>query len=221
MRDFRNLPRGTGHPRVDSRDLRPLDPWASPPIFLRTRMPALFQSDLDLARAALGGAPTSRDGLAERLRCIGRILGAQQARGRRLSTEALEDLVQDVAATVWRKLPDYAGDAPLEGWVAAFCKNAWRNATRSEARTNARSQELVEEPATADANEGGLDDQVHRCMSRLGSSDQDLVRSKHFDGLTLDEIAKRVQQNLNAIKARYYRALLQLRQCLGGAAVMA
>jgi RNA polymerase sigma-70 factor (ECF subfamily) len=185
-------------------------------------MHPLFADDLDLARRAIAGEPGARDVLAERLRCIGRIVGARQARGgRRLSSEALEDLVQDVATTVWKKLSDYAGDAPLEGWVAAFCHNAWRNASRGESRRALRSQELVEEPATCDVATDELDGPVHRCMGRLVEEDAAIVRSKHFDGLTLDEIARRVQRNLNAIKARYYRALLQLRQCLGGAAVPA
>lgn len=185
-------------------------------------MTAVFPDDLDLARRALAGQPGARDALAERLRCIGRIVGARQARGgRRLSSEALEDLIQDIAATVWRKLSDYAGDAPLEGWVAAFCLNAWRNASRGEAKRTARSQELVEEPATHDSAIHELDGPVHRCMGRLVEDDAAIVRSKHFDGLTLDEIARRLQRNLNSIKARYYRALLQLRQCLGGAEVLA
>jgi RNA polymerase sigma factor (sigma-70 family) len=181
-----------------------------------------FLDDAQLAKRAIDGDAVARDEIAVRMRCIGRILGARQSRSsRRLSSETMEDLVQDVAATVWRKLPEYSGQAPLEGWIAAFCQNALRNAARAEERVRTRSQELVEEPATCDSGPHDLDGPVHRCMSRLDEQDASLVRSKHFDGLTLDEIAKRVQKNLNAIKARYYRALLQLKQCLGGAEVTA
>ncbi len=200
-----------------------LDPKVPLPIVpTRRSMPAAFPDDLDLSRRAIAGQPGARDQLAHRLRCIGRILGARNARGgRRLPNEALEDLVQDVATTVWRKLPEFAADAPLEGWVAAFCQNAWRNAARGESRRAARSRELVEEPAACDAGNDELDGPVHRCLDRLVAEDAAIVRCKHFEGLTLDEIARRVDRNLNAIKARYYRALLQLRQCLGGAAVPA
>jgi RNA polymerase sigma factor (sigma-70 family) len=185
-------------------------------------MPPTFSNDALLARRALDGDAVARDEIAVRMRCIGRIIGARQSRsGGRLSQENLEDLVQDVATTVWRKLPDYSGAAPLEGWIASFCLNALRNAARAEARTRTRSQELVDEPAVCDAATDELDGPVHRCMSRLEEQDAALVRSKHFDGLTLDEVARLAHKNLNAIKARYYRALLQLRQCLGGAAVMA
>ena len=185
-------------------------------------MTAAFELDLELARRALAGDEPAREALADRLRCIGRILGGRQARGgRRLGADALEDLTQDVAATVWRKLSDYSGNAPLEGWVAAFCHNAWRNAARSQFQVTNKEQELVEEPAACDASGGDLDGPVHRCMERLDEEDAGLVRQKHFDGFTLDEIARRAQRNLNAIKARYYRALLQLRQCLGGTTVVA
>jgi hypothetical protein len=48
----------------------------------------------------------------------------------------------------------------------------------------------------------------------------DMATLAHEGGHAL-EIRATVRDDLNAIKARYYRALLQLRQCLGGAAVMA
>jgi RNA polymerase sigma factor (sigma-70 family) len=178
-------------------------------------MNGLYADDLELVQHALARQSAAVEALGLRMRCIGRILGAWRRRaGARLSAEAAEDLAQDVAMTVWRHLPSYEGRAPLEGWIASFCRNGLHNAARSERKADSVVP-LETDPATPLAQDDGLEAPVQRCLDRLAQDDQDLMRAKHFDGLTLDEIARRVQRNLNSIKARYYRALLQLKQCLG------
>ena len=180
-------------------------------------MTAPFSDDLALSRKALGGSAQAQEVLVQRLRCIGRILNARNIRsGLRLPTHTLEDLAQEVALLVWRKLGDYAGQAPLEGWAAAFCVHALHNSIRSQQRLTAKVTELSTEPYTLPEQDiDGVTSAMHDCLNRLDKDDHAIVQAKHFDGLTLHEIAASSHQQISFVKSRYYRALLALRSCLG------
>jgi hypothetical protein len=46
---------------------------------------------------------------------------------------------------------------------------------------------------------------IHHCLQKLVDFDQCVMRSKHFDGCTLEQIAGRLKMNLNTVKSRYTR----------------
>ncbi len=48
----------------------------------------------------------------------------------------------------------------------------------------------------------------------LGSPSSDIVRLRHFDGLTFAEIARELEMPTNTVKTRYYRSLGRLRTLL-------
>ncbi len=78
--------------------------------------------DLVLVRRSLGGDREAQEELAERLSCLAGIL---RHRNRRLSSPLAEadfqDLVQDTALALWRKLDRFDGRASLETWAYRFC----------------------------------------------------------------------------------------------------
>ena len=82
-----------------------------------------FSDDLGLAQRAREGDPAARERLALRLRCVPVFVSSRNARlGSPLGPSDLEDLIQDVVITVWRKIGHYRGEAPLEGWVYQFSR---------------------------------------------------------------------------------------------------
>ena len=60
---------------------------------------------------------------------------------------------------------------------------------------------------------------VERCLDRLGSPDADVLRLKHLQGLTFEEVADLTGDSVNTIKSRHYRGLTKLRSMLGLGAV--
>lgn len=170
--------------------------------------------DLALVRAALAGDRAAADRVAERLACIARIL---RARARSLCgglpEHDLLDLAQDVATKVYERLRAYEGRAALESWVFAFCEGELRNALRRRQR---RSGDTGLDAGALAAPPLEVEDfaDLYRCLDRLGAGERELVRKKHYDGLVLEAIATRSGTNLNTVKSRYYRALVQLRRCL-------
>jgi RNA polymerase sigma factor (sigma-70 family) len=175
--------------------------------------------DLALVRAAHGGDGSARDALADRLQCIPRIVGALNARlGRRLGEHDLADVVQDTVVSVLRKLVDYAGQGVLEAWVFRFCTFEVMNALRRRHRQPAHDEAAVD--AVVDtAAQGAFQRLVARealdaAIDRVGGTEADALRMKHFEGLSFEAMAQRVRISTTAMKGRYYRALAHLERLL-------
>jgi RNA polymerase sigma-70 factor, ECF subfamily len=177
------------------------------------------QADLAMVRRILRGERDHVSALAERLRCIPFILEALNARrGSLLSEEELADLSQDVLVVVWRKLGEYEGLSPLEGWVYGISFLELMNSVRRKLRSRQDSLALARLPgaeaeAVSDPDPWAFED-LHRGLLRIGKLHAQVIRLKHFDGLTFDEIARRLGISSNTVKARYYRGLGELRPLL-------
>lgn len=174
-----------------------------------------MSGDLDLVRRYLAGDREAAELLGKRLACVGRIVRsrARQLLGG-LTEHELEDLTQTVLTKILASLAKYEGRAALESWAFAFCegelRNAWRR-RRRERNQHGDDEALQQEPAPPTPE---TFEELLACLDRLGDRERRLVRAKHYDGLRLEDLAQRADAGLNTIKSRYYRALLQLRQCL-------
>lgn len=183
----------------------------------RLAMTVSHPEDLALVRAAITGDRAARERLAERLACVGRMVAARNRRfGGVLDEHALRDVTSDVVARVLQKLGEYAGFAAFESWVYVFCEGELRNAVRRRRRLSDRETSAVDgaaEALPAPAQPEGNED-VQLCLQKLPELDQRAVRWKHFEDLTLEEIAARFAMKINTVKSRYLRALRQLKLCL-------
>jgi len=176
--------------------------------------------DLALVRGVLGGDRSRLDLLAERLCCIPRILQVLNLRGgRQLGPEELDDLAQDVLVVAWRKLNEYEGLASLEGWAYGISVLEYQNAVRrrrrllQEAQVIARRGERLDD-AAHDPDPWAFED-VHEGLLRIGRDEARIIRLKHFEGRTFEEIASALELSPNTVKARYYRGIEELRPLLG------
>ncbi len=155
------------------------------------------------------------------MRCVPRFLGARNARaGRPLGPEELADLAQEVFATVWRKLGDYRGDAPLEAWVYPFCVLSFMNHARKHTNRPLAVDDVVLEantpeylPRTELASAAAAE--IHSALEHLEEAERRIIELKHFDDLTFEEIATRLGLSANTAKTRYYRGLTKLQSILG------
>lgn len=176
------------------------------------------QAELALVRAARAGQPAAVEQLAQRMRCVPRMLAfLNRQRGRPLDDHDLADLAQDVALVALRKLGEYAALAPLEGWLSRLCQMEFQNAARSRGRRMRRHQELPEEqdPAAEPGAEPHAHDDLHRALAQIGGAEAEILRLKHFDGLTFPEIGTRCRIPAATAKTRYHRGLEKLARLLG------
>lgn len=155
----------------------------------------------------------------ECLQCVPRILAAHNARlGHPLRRDDLADVVQDVSLLILRKLPAYAGHAPLVGWIYRLCcfelMNAMRRRVRQRRRfAAAEVAEDIPDPTIDRESQAWIErDRLLRAIERVGGVEADLLILKHFEDLTFAEIGRVLDLSPNTVKTRYYRGLTQLEQ---------
>jgi RNA polymerase sigma-70 factor (ECF subfamily) len=182
------------------------------------RTPDEHHSDLELVRALRRGQPEAIAGFVRRMRCVPLSLAAQNAHlGRPLNEHDIEDVSQEVLVLIWNKLGTFAGLSTLETWVYRFTSFELMNAIRRK-RTRQRIGELEREPAVnaaLDARTQRLEyEHVHLALAKLDTESAELIRLKHFQELTFEEIGARLSMPTNTAKTKYYRGLDKLRETL-------
>lgn len=152
----------------------------------------------------------------QRIRCVPRIMAALNARrGRPFRPEEVDDLAQDTMVIAVRKLPEYEPLAPLEGWLHRLCVYEFFNALRRRDRDRRVVSATDEvESRTAEDTDTAAHDEVHLALEQLGGLEAEIIRLKHFEGLTFVEIAARTEASENTVKTRYYRGIDRLEALL-------
>jgi RNA polymerase sigma-70 factor (ECF subfamily) len=176
------------------------------------------RSDLELVKATRSGEPRAVEGFVRRMRCVHLSLAAQNARlGRPLNEHDIEDVSQEVLVLIWNKLGSFAGLSTLETWVYRFTSLELMNAIRRK-RTRSRVGELTQEPPAGELTGVGLRlleyEHLHRALERLDVSEADVIRLKHFEELTFEEIGAFLSMPVNTAKTKYYRGLQRLHEAL-------
>ncbi|MFN0007946.1 MAG: RNA polymerase sigma factor [Planctomycetota bacterium] len=176
---------------------------------------ASHEQDLHTAREALGGSLPARKRFVEHMRCVPRYLCVLNHRlGRPFSDHELEDLTQETLVEIWRRLDSYAGLASLPTWAFRFCQQVLSSRLRSRRRRPA-STELFESEGSPVAPGTSLDfEHVHNAIERLPARDAAIIRLKHFEELTFEQIAERLAMPPSSAKADYHRSIERLRELL-------
>lgn len=182
----------------------------------------MYRADVELVRRALDEDGAAMDHLTRRLRCVPPILAARNARlGRPLDEHELADLSQEALIRIWRKLATFSGRSRFETWVYGICRlelmNSFRRKRRGPRASVDYGGEPPPDPPTNDPPSALDYEHVYESLERLGSPEADVVRLKHFDGLTFEEIGATLDISPNTAKTQYYRGLERLRIFLSGA----
>ena len=133
------------------------------------------------------------------------------------------DPVHDAMLQVWRNASRFD---PARGNAKAWLLSLVRYRALDSVARIGREALGGEVPEVADTDPDPLDRLLatqegmllHHCLQEVDPGRRSLVLLAFFDGLTHSEIAERVGQPLGSVKSGIRRALLALRNCLGGAA---
>jgi RNA polymerase sigma-70 factor (ECF subfamily) len=171
-----------------------------------------FGADLLLVETSLTDR-RAQELLLERLRCVPRMLAAKNAQhGRVLDDVELEDLAQETILTIWRKRQEYTGRSSIETWIYPFCYHHLMNRLR---RRFHRPRTLPLEAAQAVPDRPRPDyGFVYRALAAVGPPEEDVLRLKHFEQLTFQEIGGLLGISPSTAKSRYYHGLERLRALL-------
>ncbi len=172
-------------------------------------------ADRLLVERARAGEAAAVDALVERLGCARRfVLLHNQRSGGALGADEVEDTVQETLFAVWRKLDRYAGHGSLEAWVWRFAQLEFL----TRLRTRRRLQRLDDQQLPdREAPELVPHERLYRSLERIPEAYASVIRLKHLEPATFEEVAARLAIPVNTAKTRYYRGLRLLRQILQGA----
>jgi RNA polymerase sigma-70 factor (ECF subfamily) len=174
--------------------------------------------DLELVRRALAGEARALEELTDRLACVPAMLRDRHRRyGSPLKTEELAEVEQDTLVAMWGKLAQFEGRASIETWVYRFTVHELLKAI-----VRKRRGRFVEGDAALQAHAAPQDDEasedmaaaLDECLRRLGSPSSEVVKLRHFECLSFEDIASRTCEPTSTVKARYYRAMERLRELL-------
>lgn len=179
-----------------------------------------FADDLVLARACVAGDQVALARLVRRLACIPRVIEGISARlGHPLDRQELEDLGQETLVLAWRKLDSYTGEARLESWIFGLARLELMNALRRK-RRRPEFRAGSTDPEHATVAPPSAPDQDRDCLmaavASLDPAEADVVRLKHFEALTFEDMAERLCITTSTAKTRYYRGLARLHERLRG-----
>jgi RNA polymerase sigma-70 factor, ECF subfamily len=173
-----------------------------------TRFPAgQAAEDGQLVGLALGGDPAAFTRLYER---YGRVVhGLLIAR---VGRDEVDDLVQDVFLTAWRRLQDLRDPAAFGGWIAMIARN---RATDFHRRT-ADFVELPDNLASPVTASGAADANLALSAIRaLPDAYRETLILRLVEGLSGPEIAERTGLTPGSVRVNLHRGMKMLREKLG------
>jgi RNA polymerase sigma factor (sigma-70 family) len=131
-----------------------------------------------------------------------------------------EEATQQTFLKAWRSAGSVAPGRELGPWLATIARRAAIDIYRRESRRAARPLDAIpaDDPALV-SPAVSLEDsyelwEVRRAVSQLPSDEREIVRAQHFEGLTHEQIAARLEIPVGTVKSRSFRAHRRLASAL-------
>jgi len=126
---------------------------------------------------------------------------------RRCAADAVDDVVAETFAIVWRRIRDVPADAELP-WLLGVARRVLANAHRADDRRDRLTDRLeawtprtpAPDPDAADA------DRVRTALEALSAGDRDLLLLIEVDGLGRDQAAVALGVSRAVVRVRLHRA---------------
>lgn len=130
---------------------------------------------------------------------------------RRIPEGDLEDVLQETWLAAWTALPGYDRRSRFKTWLYALSLNKCRDHHRTKKRTEPISDELAAGAAdTTDIQRHTENKQTAAAvLEALSPSQREVLDLYYFAELTLPEIARVLNRNLNTVKYQFYRGHVQ------------
>lgn len=135
------------------------------------------------------------------------------------SASDAEDCVHDVLARLWQREHTYtAARGSLRAFLAVCVRNEALSRRRKAANRARIEQGVLRDPAAAVAPPEQPEERmdVAHVLDALGAPQREIIRLAYYEGLTHEEIARRLDEPLGTVKSRLSNTLRSLRRMLAG-----
>jgi len=179
-------------------------------------------SDCELVEGVLGSSEAHFNALYERY--FQRVYSFVYLRLRNRADT--EEVVQEVFTVVYRSVGSWEGKSSLSSWIYGIAKNTSNNHIRRSKAQDLRIERAKPELVRSQESLGHCtpEDQLnlHRCeealRERLASVSEWHAQAfvlRHFEDLSIDEIAARVLRSNDAVRSSLYRTKKLLVETMG------
>jgi len=139
----------------------------------------------------------------------------QFIRARVADPATAEDVLHDVFVKFQGRLDEFRDPAKIQGWLFLVARNAIVDHCRTRKPTSKLSESLsVELPATEVIEIEELHVMLRRIVDRLPEQYREAFVLTAFEGLSQEELAKRLGISVSGAKSRVQRAREQLKEML-------
>jgi len=139
-------------------------------------------------------------------------------RARIFRAHDVDDLCQEVFLRVLRAMKRYDGSVPIRFWVLGIARNVLREYVRKVSRRKEVAwAELcleLEESVEAENPYEDILPLLPVCTVKLTESAREAIRLQYMAGMKQQEVAKRLDRSVGAVKVLLHRARQFLRRCI-------
>lgn len=160
---------------------------------------------VELVAAARGGDRAAFTGLYERFHRVVHAIALA-----RVAACDAGDVVQDVFADAWRKLPRLREPAAFPGWITAIARNRATDAARRRHTIELAADLAVEPPPRAEAAA------ALQAIRALPDTYREALILRLVEGLSGPEIAEHTGMSPDSVRVHLHRGMKLLRERLGG-----
>jgi RNA polymerase sigma-70 factor (ECF subfamily) len=136
-----------------------------------------------------------------------------------------KDVLQETLLAAFKGLPEFRGEAEISTWLYQLARSFCTKSRRLRAGEPATTASLDQPAARAAASSEALPDArahareigqaLQAALLGLSERHREVVILKDVEGLSAEEIAQVLGEDLAAVKSRLHRARLELRASLG------
>jgi RNA polymerase sigma-70 factor (ECF subfamily) len=165
-----------------------------------------------------------RDGDPDAVRAVYRRYAGSMlvlARSRLSDPELAHDAVQQALLQAWRGAWRYDSSRPLSTWLYAITRRVCVDLYRRDRRrpvlteTGDAPDDTTVDAAPIRTEQASEAHEVRAAVDGLRPEERDIIRLAYFDGLSLPEVAARLDLPLGTVKSRSFRAYRRLAEQLG------
>ena len=134
---------------------------------------------------------------------------------------AAEDIVQEAFLKAWRKIGEFRGDSSFKSWLHRITVNTAMDYLRKHVR---RKQFETEEPEWESTSQAAvtpdtgvqidISKQTQVAMMDLSEAERTALLLKHYEGHSIQEVARIMEITTGACKQNIFRAVKKMRVAL-------
>lgn len=137
--------------------------------------------------------------------------------------EEIEDLLQEVAVILVRRIGDLDSPGAFRGWLRTIAINVVRSRRRKRATgpsavsiesPAARAQLVSEDPLIESFEQSDETEQVLSALAELPEDQREVLVLRSFEGISQREIARRLELPETTVESRLVRARRKLREAV-------